>query len=361
MTIPFIPSEEQVMLRDGLRRWGAARDVRKAEGMGEFWQYGAEQGWFMAGLPEAVGGLGGTVFDTAIIAEELGRALVRAPFVEVAVVAAGLLHALAPERLGEVMAGAALPVLAHDEAEAQGDPEWVWTMAVRQGEAWLLTGRKTAIVGAGHATSFLVSARIEGEGIALFEIASAAAPLCAYPTIDDRAGGELRLASTQATLLARPDIALPALLAALDHALVLESAEALGAMERAMELTRDYLLTRKQYGQLIGDYQVLRHRLADMFIETEQARSIILCGLEALVEAPAQRRGALAAAVKARVAQAGLYVCGNAIQLHGGIGMTDEYPVGHFYKRIVAYNQRHGGAARQVERYAELALHGTVI
>jgi alkylation response protein AidB-like acyl-CoA dehydrogenase len=121
-------------------------------------------------------------------------------------------------------------------------------------------------------------------------------------------------------------------------------------------MTRDYLLTRKQYGQLLGDFQALRHRLADMFIETEQARSIILTGLEALVEAPAERRAALAAAVKARTAQAGLFVCGNAIQLHGGIGVTDEYPVGHFYKRIIAYDQRHGGSARQVERYAELAL-----
>ena len=361
MAIPFIPSEVQVMLRDGLRRWGTARDVRRAEDFDEFWQFGADQGWFMAGMSEAVGGLGGTMFDSAIIAEELGRALVRAPFVEVAIVAAELLQVLAPDRLADIMAGTTLPVLCHDEAEAQGDPEWVTTMAVRRGESWLLTGRKTAIVGAGHATSLLVTARIEGESIALFELAAAGAPLCAYATIDDRAGGELRLAETPATLLARTDRALPALLAALDHALVLESAEALGAMERALDLTRDYLLTRKQYGQLIGDYQVLRHRLADMFIETEQARSIILCGLEALVEAPAQRRGALAAAVKARVAQAGLYVCGNAIQLHGGIGMTDEYPVGHFYKRIVAFGQRHGGSARQVERYAELALEAAVI
>ena len=356
MTIPFIPSEEQVMLRDGLRRWGGVRDVRASEDFADVWRFGAEQGWLMAGRPEAVGGLGGTMFDQAIIAEELGRALVRAPFVEVAVVAAGLLQALAPDRLGDIIAGTMCPILAHDEAEAHGDPEWVTTAAVKNGEAWQLTGRKTAIIGAGHATSFLVTARIAGEGIALFELAAEAAPLRAYATIDDRSGGELRLVSTPATLLARADAALPVLRAALDHALVLESAEALGAMERALDLTRDYLLTRRQYGQLIGDFQALRHRLADMFIEVEQARSILLSGLEALVEAPAQKRAAMAAAVKARVAQAGLFVCGNAIQLHGGIGVTDEYPVGHFFKRMVAYDQRHGGSARQVERYAQLAL-----
>jgi alkylation response protein AidB-like acyl-CoA dehydrogenase len=357
MAIPFVPSQEQVMLRDGLRRWGMAHDLRKAEDFTAVWQFGAEQGWLLAGMPEAVGGLGGTMFDQAIIAEELGRALVRAPFVEVAVVAAGLLRALAPDRLGDVMAGNACPILAHDEADAQGDPDWVTTAAVRQGEIWHLTGRKTAILGAPHASSFLVTARIEGEGIALFELSAEAAPLRAYTTIDDRPGGELRLAMTPATLLVRADIALPALREAYDHALVLESAEALGAMERALEMSRDYLLTRKQYGQPIGEFQALRHRLADMFIETEQARSIVLAGLEALTEATPQMRAGLAAAVKARVAQAGLFVCGNAIQLHGGIGITDEHPVGHFYKRIVAYDQRHGGSARQVERYAELAAN----
>ena len=342
------------MLRDGLRRWGAARDVRSCERQAEFWQFAAEQGWFMAGLPESAGGLGGNAFDSAIIAEELGRALVRAPFVEVAVVAAGLLHALAPERLGGIIAGTARPILAHDEADAHGDPEWVRTIALRDGDGWRLTGRKTAIIGADHADRFLVTAQVEGEGIALFELLALGAPLRGYTTVDDRSGGELRLASTPATLLAGAGAARPALMAALDGALVLESAEALGAMEHALELTRDYLLTRKQYGQLIGDFQALRHRLADMFIETEQARSIMLCGLEALTEASPGRRAALAAAVKARVAQAGLFVGGNAIQLHGGIGVTDEYPVGHFYKRLVAYDQRHGGSARQVERYAEL-------
>jgi alkylation response protein AidB-like acyl-CoA dehydrogenase len=357
MAIPFVPSQEQVMLRDGLRRWGMGRDVRRAEDFGEVWQFAAEQGWLMAGMPEAVGGLCGTMFDQAIIAEELGRALVRAPYVEVAGVAAGLLLALSPERMAAVLAGTERPILAHDEAEAQGDPEWVTATAIQKGEAWKLTGRKTAIVGAGHATSFLVTARIEDEGIALFEVAAEGAPLCVYTTIDDRSGGELRLAETPATLLARAEIALPAVCKALDHALVLESAEALGAMDRALEMTRDYLLTRKQYGQLIGDFQALRHRLADMFIETEQARSIVLAGLEALTEATPQKRAGLAAAVKARVAQAGQFVCGNAIQLHGGIGITDEHPVGHFYKRIVAYDQRHGGSARQVERYAELAAN----
>ncbi len=343
------------MLRDGLRRWAQHRDLRQAESFDETWHYGAQQGWLMAGVPEALGGLGGTPFDTAIIAEELGRALVRAPFVEIAGVAISLLTQLAPDRLGAILEGKAKPILAHDEPAARGDPDWVETRAHSKHGQWLLSGHKTGVIGAGHADTFLISARVEAEAIGLFEIMAAQAPLQCFRTFDDRSGGELRLDNTAARLVALPDTATPALHLALDHRLMLEAAEALGAMQRALDMTRDYLLTRRQYGQLIGDFQALRHRLADMFIETEQARSILLRGLAAL-DGEARQRSAMAAAVKARAAQAALFVCGNAIQLHGGIGVTDEYPVGHLYKRALAFDQRHGGSARQVERYADYAI-----
>ena len=356
MAIQFIPSEVQTMLRDGLRRWGAERDVREAEHFAPTWQFAVEQGWLMAGLPEDLGGLGGDAFDMAVIAEEFGRALVRAPYVEVAV-AATVLASVASDRVADVTGGDVRPLLAHDEPDARGDHAWVSTTAVADGEGWLLTGRKSGIVGAGHADSFLVTARMVDGGIALFEIPASAAPLQTFVTFDDRSAGSLRLEQTPATLLAAPDAAAPVLSAALDLRLILEAAEVLGAMERAQEITREYLLTRKQYGHLISDFQALRHRIADMFIETEQARSIILRGLGALVDGEPAPRALMAAAVKARVAQAALFVCGNAIQLHGGIGVTDEYPVGHFYKRALAFDQRHGGSARQVERFAELSAH----
>ncbi len=343
------------MLRDGLRRWAISRDLREAEDFTPTWSYGAEQGWLMAGLPEDIGGLGGNAFDSAIIAEELGRALIRAPFVDIAMVTSRLLLDIAPDRVADIALGTARPLLAHDEAGARGDPDWVETRAIRNGDGWTLNGRKTGIVGAACADMLIVSAQTD-DGLALFELEAQTAPLTRFTTIDDRAGGELLLTATPAALLASGAPATAAVHAAFDHALVLESAEALGAMERALELTRDYLLTRKQYGQLIGDFQALRHRLADMFIETEQARSIILRGLEAVVDAAPGRRAALAAAVKARVAQAGMFVGGQAIQLHGGIGVTDEYPVGHIFKRLFVFAQRHGGEARQVERFA--ALHG---
>ena len=354
MAIQFIPSEVQTMLRGSLRRWGGERDVRVAEDFAQTWQFAAEQGWLMAGLPEELGGLGGDAFEMAVIAEEFGRALVRAPYVEVAV-AAALLASVAPDRVAAIVGGESRPLLAHDEPDARGDHDWVSTTAAPDGNGWLLTGRKSGIIGAGHTDGFLVTARIGDGGIALFEVKASGASLMTYTTFDDRSAGDLRLSRTPATLLATPETTAPVLSAALDQRLVLEGAEVLGAMERAQEITRDYLLTRKQYGHVIGDFQALRHRIADMFIETEQARSITLRGLGALVDGDPAPRALMAAAVKARVAQAALLVCGHAIQLHGGIGVTDEYPVGHFYKRALAFDQRHGGSARQVERFAELS------
>jgi alkylation response protein AidB-like acyl-CoA dehydrogenase len=354
MAIQFISSEVQTMLRAGLRRWAADIDVREGEDFLPTWQFAAEQGWLMAGHSEELGGLGGDAFDMAVIAEELGRALLRAPYVEVAV-AASLVGAVSPVRVEAIVTGAALPLFAHDEPAARGEHDWVECLAEMDGDGWRLTGIKSAIVGAAHADGFLVSAGIAGRGIALFEIAASEAPLELYTTFDGRSAGTLRLDRTRAVLLGEGPSAEQAIMAALDLRLILESAEALGAMEKALELTRDYLMTRKQYGQLIGDFQALRHRIADMFIETEQARSIVLRGLGTVVDGEASHRSLLAAAVKARVAQAAMFVCGNAIQLHGGIGIADEYPVGHFYKRALAFDQRHGGGARQVERFAILS------
>ena len=354
MAIQFIPSEVQTMLRDGLRRWASGIDVREGEPFAPSWKFAAEQGWLMAGHAESLGGLGGDACDMAVIAEEFGRCLLRAPYVEV-VAAASLLASVLPARVAAIVSGQALPLLAHDEPAARGDHDWIETLAEPDGAVWKLTGSKSAIVGAGHADRFLVTARLPDGGVALFELAASVAPLTTYTTFDNRSAGTLQLDRTPAGLLASPETTHPALAATLDLRLVLESAEALGAMERALELTRDYLLTRKQYGQLIGDFQALRHRLADMFIETEQARSLILRGLGAVVEGDAAQRARIAAAVKARTAQAALFVCGSAIQLHGGIGVTDEYPVGHYYKRALAFDLRHGGGQRQVKRFADLS------
>lgn len=354
MAIAFIPTEEQTMLRDSAKRWAARHDPREADKFEETWPYIVEMGWLMAGLPEDAGGLGGTAFDTAIVAEELGGGLVRAPFVEFGMTTARILLAFAPDRLAALAAGEAKPLFVHDELEARGEPTWVETRAVAQGGKYGLTGRKSGVVGAPFADAFLVSARTPGGELGIFEVATSDATVRAFTSIDGRPSGELLLDGAPATLIAEGGAAEAAIREAFDYGLVGESAEAVGAMQRAMEITRDYLMTRKQYGKLIGEFQALRHRLADMFIEVETARSIVLRGLDALENDMPAERSAIAAAVKARTAQAGLFVGANGIQLHGGYGVTNEYAIGHYYKRLLAFDQRHGGAASQVERFAEM-------
>ena len=351
MDIRFLPTDEQTMLRDGVRRWLE----RGGEAGADRWPHFAEMGWLMAGLPEDAGGLGGDLDDAAIIAEELGRGLVKAPFVEIAVAAAQVLLPLARHRVAAIAAGDSRPILAHDEAEARGDPRWVATRARRAGDAWLLTGHKTGLVGTDITDRLLVSAVAEGHGLTLFEIATADAPLRRFVTVDDRAGGELRLNSTAATPVGPLGGAEAAILHASDCALVIESAEAVGAMEKVLNLTREYLVTRKQFGRPIGDFQALRHRLADMFIQVEQARSIVMRGLAGLRSPQPRQRAMLAAATKARTAQSAAFVGAQGIQLHGGIGVTEEYPVGHYFKRLTAFDLRHGPSAVQVERYAALS------
>lgn len=358
MTPDFVLSDEQRMLRESVHRWVDKHDPRRAEPLMPTWTHFAAMGWLSAGLPESVGGLGGDTRDTAIIAEELGRGLIRAPFVEVAVIAVQILLDLAPERVAAIALGNSRPVLAHYEGDTGEEPAWAGCRATRSGEHWHLTGHKIGILGADCADSLLVTATIEDAGLTLFELPAHAAPLTIFATVDDRAGGELHLEDTVATLIGAPGGAQESLRRALDYALVLSSAEAVGTMARALEITAEYLLSRRQFGQCLADFQALRHRLADMFIQVEQARSMVLRGVASLRDDKGTR-ALLATATKARVAQAALYVGAQAVQLHGGIGITDEYVIGHYYKRLVMFNQHHGAADAQVERFSRLSREGS--
>lgn len=339
------------MFRDSAKRWVSETYAHDKDAEAQ-WSEMAELGWLMIAIPEDVGGLGGTPYDVAMIAEALGHGLVRLPFVDVSVTAAQALLPIAPDCVEAIIGGEARPILAHNEPAARGDLGWVETTATQDGETWRLTGRKTGLVGAPFASSFLASAKSESGEISLFEIAKADAPLVEFTTIDDRPAGELRLDNTTAKLLSSDASA--AIEAALDYSMVLESAEAVGTMQAAFDATKEYLLTRKQYGQLIGDFQALRHRFADMFIELEQARSMVRRGLDALTSEDERMRAKMAAATRARTAQAAYFVGAQSIQLHGGIGVTEEYPVGHYFKRLTAFCLRHGTAEAQVERFAEL-------
>jgi alkylation response protein AidB-like acyl-CoA dehydrogenase len=372
----YTPTPEQSQLKDSARRYidksyvDKARKAALASGLGyaaENWATFAEQGWLMASLPEEAGGLGGTPYDSAVIAEELGRGLVVEPFVPVAIIAGQMLAGLAPHRedlLTGLMGGELRVVPAHGEAATRAKVSFVQTTAKAKGGGFVLNGVKTAVLGGPVADVFLVSARTsgadgDGTGITLFVVPADAAGLTRqdYKTLDDRGASNLTLTNVEVkadAVLGTVDEALPAIARAVDYGLVISSAEALGAMLAALDVTRSYLMTRKQYGQLIGNYQALRHKVADMFIESEQARSMVLKGLDALNDSDPKQRARWASACKTKVAQSGKLVTGQAIQLHGGIGVTEEYIVGHYFKRITVFNLFMGTSHDHLERFSRL-------
>lgn len=356
MNLNLVLDAEQIMLRDSVRRWASELDPRQAEPFEASWQHFTNMGLLAAGLPEHVGGFGGSAYDTMIIASELGRSLVKAPFTEVSAVSAQLLINIAPTTVQSIAEGLSRPLLAHDEEGAGGDRRWIQTSAKKHNGQWLLNGKKTGLVGCQYATSYLISAAIQKDQIKLFEVPADQAPVTHYTSIDGRSGGELQLEDTPAKLLDESESHEAALDRAIDHALVTEGAETVGAMQKALEITQGYLRERQQFGQHIGQFQALQHRIADMYIQSEQAYSILLRAVEGLRSGDSTERQRLALGSRVLISQAALFVTGQAIQLHGGIGVTEEHAIGHYFKRALAFNQRHGNANNALNRYTDLAF-----
>ena len=312
-------------------------------------------------MSEEAGGFGGSEVENAILAEELGRGLVVEPFL------AAILALQVLARIGEfdgraaliegVIAGERKIVLAHGEADGRGDPRIIAATATPRGEGWAISGSKSMIMGAPSADALLVSARTPG-GVSLFlvEPGSPGLDCHEYRLVDNARVADIRLEAVEGRLIGQEGGALDAIEAALDHATIVACAEAVGLMDTALFMTRDYLKTRKQFGVAIGDFQALQHRMADMLVEMELARSMVFQGLAALAQGDADARREGVSAAKAIVNDAGLFVTRQAIQLHGGIGMTEEYAVGHYYRRMFVINQLFGNSDVHLVRYADLAF-----
>jgi alkylation response protein AidB-like acyl-CoA dehydrogenase len=367
----FNLNEEQQMLRESASRFVReqygfeARRAWAADGgwSRERWAQYAEMGWLALAIPEAYGGLGCGFVETALVTEELGRGMALEPFVGCAVLAARLIErgdaakaaALRDALLPAIAGGTAIALLAHGEPASRFELDCVDTRARAAGAGWLLDGTKMMVVGAPCATHFIVSARIEGEGVALFVVPRASVTLQAYPLIDGTQAADIVLREVALgadALLAGPASAAALLEDAMDRAALAQVAEALGAMEAVMGLTSDYLKTRHQFGQPIGKFQALQHRMAEMFVEAQDLRSILYRGIAHLDGAPAARRQAVSAA-KVMLGTAGRFVGAQGIQLHGGIGMTDEYQIGHYYKRLLALEKLHGDSDWHLDRFIE--------
>ena len=374
----FTLSKEQTLLRDGLNRFLAARyDLEKSRAAaktGAGWQpdiwrgFAEELGILGATLPEPVGGSGGGSAEAMVIAEELGYALVTEPFIDTVIVAGGLLSRAdgdaAAAVLERIAAGAAVVALAATEPASGEHWEGISTAAVRDGDHWVINGAKAVVVSAPLATHLLIVARIgksfEGQALSLFltEFDPAAPPagltMHGYRTIDDRRAADLAFDDYRlpADALLQIDAG-PSLALARDEGAAAVCAEAVGAMRKVLTDTVGYSKQRQQFGQPIGNFQVLQHRMVDMYMELEQAVSAAYLAVLNLDAEPDVRARAVSAA-KATVGRASRFIGQNAVQLHGGMGMTEELAIGHYFKRLTALQYEFGSTDFHRARYAKL-------
>jgi alkylation response protein AidB-like acyl-CoA dehydrogenase len=321
------------------------------------WQAMAAMGLLGLTLPEDQGGFGGGPVETMLVMEAFGRALAVEPYLPSVVLGLGLLRRIGGQEAlrARIAAGDASLALAHQERQARHDLHDVATLARREGDAWRLSGAKGVVLHGDGADLLLVSARIAGArrdraGIGLFLLDPAAPGVTrrGYATQDGLRAAEIVLDSAPATLLEAEALALIELVA--DEAIAALSAEALGAMEALREITVEYLRTRQQFGRPIGEFQALQHRAADMLVATEQARSMTMYAAMMVQHPdPAQRSVALSAA-KALVGRLADQLGKDAIQLHGGIAMTEEYKAGHYFKRLAMIGALFGDVDHHLRR-----------
>ena len=370
-------SEEQRLLRDSLASYLAdkydfetRRKTIKSEAgwRPEIWRGLAQEvGILGAALPEDLGGLGGGPVDTLVVMQELGRALVVEPYLETVVIGAGLLKRVdsdvAREAVGQIIEGELITALAWGEPTSRFDPADVATTAKRDGEGWRLDGRKAVVVAAPWASKLLVTARTAGAqrdkgGISLFLVDKDAAGITTrdYPTVDGRRASEIVFDGVKldgSALLGAQDMALPDLEAVLDEARAALCAEALGVMSELVRQTIDYTKQRKQFGVPIAQFQVLQHRMVDMFIQQEQSVSMTYMATLKL-DLPAAERAKAVSAAKAYVGRAGAQVGQWAVQTHGGIGLTEELALSHYFKRATLIEQALGTSDYHLRRYESL-------
>ena len=363
----FSFNDEQQMLLDTTRRFIAERysfehrnQIRgSAQGWSrDVWLQLAELGLLALNIPEEEGGIGAGPVGTLLVGNAIGEGMLLEPFWSSAVVAT---HALAtlgtPEQkaswLPRLASGESIAVLAHDEASTRFNAMDIETLATQTSEGWELTGRKSIVYHAPLADLLLVSARA-GTELAVFEVAAHTTGISLSPclTVDEQRAADISFNQVKLGPDARlgGDVRAP-LQQVLDHALAALCAEALGAMDRILAATIEYSRSRVQFGAPIGSFQALQHRMAEMLMHLEQARSMCFLATAQCSNHNAQERAAALSAVKALMGQAARYIGQQSVQLHGGMGMTDELDVSHYFKRLLAFELRCGSTDHHLEQY----------
>lgn len=373
----FTLTETQTMLGDAVDRFLAdrydfnARQKQLSAGVSHdpvIWQGLAELGLMGIAIDDEFGGSGLGFEELAVALERFGGSLVTEPFVPTVVLAAGLLQSLGSAEqcrqwLPLIADGSLKAALAHGERQARDTVAWVSTAAIPTAAGWQLDGTKMVVLGGDAADLFLVSARTEGQagdrdGISLFAVprAQVAAHVRTYPLYDGSGACELvldRLTLPADALVGAQGSAIAAIEAAYDRGAAAVCVQAVGAMKRLRDLTLDYIKTRRQFGQPLGSFQALQHRMVDLHMAVEIAESMALSAIIAISADPDERMAQISAA-KAAIGQAAREVGQSAIQLHGGIALTDEYAAGHYFKKLTLIERQFGRVDYHLDRYARL-------
>ena len=320
------------------------------------------------GLASNIDGMDDYAVESMIVMEAFGEALVVEPFLETIVIGAGFLKRKTSSRskllLADIAAGRARFAFACGEPQSRYALNRVSTVACRDGNAWRISGMKNVVYAAPSATHMIVSARTHGEshdsdGISLFLVEADAAGLKMYPykTIDERCAADVQFEDVQVSedaLIGESGEALPLIELVMDEATAALCAEATGAMRRLLTYTIEYTQQRRQFGQPISQFQALQHRMADMHMALERSRSAVLLAILKLKQSPIERALSVSAA-KATIDECGRFIGQSAIQLHGGMGMTQDLAVGAYFKRLTVIGNQFGTIDYHMDRYARLS------
>ena len=371
-------TDEQTMIRDSLSRLIREKydfETRQKATSSELgrdpalWAQFAELGLLMAPFSEEDGGLGGGPVDTMIVMEEFGKGLVTEPFIPSVVCGGGFLKAAGSagqkeNHLAGIMSGEQVFAFAYAEPRGRYNLADLETTAKADGGGYVLNGHKAVVIGAPWATHFVVTARTSGGqrdegGVSVFIVEKGASGVTTrdYPTVDARRASEVYFENVSVgadALIGEADNGLPLVEHVADEAIAALCAEACGVMGVAHQMTVDYSRERKQFGTPIGKFQVLQHRMVDMFMEHQQAISTTYMATLKLGEDTSERMKA-ASAAKVKIGQAGRFVGQEAIQIHGGMGMTEELAVGHYFKRLTMINAELGNVDHHLKRFTALS------
>ena len=372
--LSFDLTDEQQLLKDSVERFierSYPFDKRRAssktdEGFSRaHWKQFAELGWLAVGLPEDQGGFGGAR-EVAVLMEAFGRGLVTEPWLASVLLAGGTIARAGSETqkeelLGALIAGESVMAFAHGEPKSRYDIARVETSAKKSGDGWVLDGHKAVVLNGDAADTLIVSARTSGkardrEGISLFVVDPRAdgVEVRGYPTNDGGRAAEIKLSGAAGTLLGTEGKAYSVIEETIDRAAAAVCAESLGLMSVLNAMTLDYLKTREQFGQKIGAFQALQHRMADMFVALEESRSLADVYMADVDSDDLAERQRAVSALKVQCDKAGRRVGQEAVQLHGGIAMTDDYQASHYFKRLSIIARQFGDIDWHLDRYATL-------